>query len=142
MLLNRYRLCFRFTLLGLILLIGLRSLATATVKGQAILSLPEVAVDIGNVGAEETLKVDFAVRNMGDRRLVINQIGQACGCEEAGTTLCVSPGHSGHLTVVLETGLTEGQIERVTDFSTNDPSHPTFSLKLRAYVDHDDPRAE
>lgn len=132
---------------ALLILIG--TLGTATVGGAvamkkmadspqwttARIQISWLTKDLGVVAKGESLSIDCSLLNVGRRRLVINQSNDQCGCADPiQRTFLVRPGDSVDVPISLETGWSPGVIEKITTFTTNDPSLPKFALTLRAKV--------
>lgn len=75
----------------------------------------------------------FQVRNAGRRRLVISELDQSCGCgDRVRRTFLIPPGGAGEVDVVLDARLAGRPTESTAMFTTNDPTHPRFTLTVRA----------
>jgi hypothetical protein len=83
-----------------------------------------VAEPVGEVAAQ------FAVRNAGQRRLVIQLVRRAC-CEPAVEPLVLAPGQSGALTVRVAAADLMRQGEHRQAVTTNDPRQPEIWLTMK-----------
>jgi hypothetical protein len=112
------------------------SVSRRTGPGAASLVLPKNVRDLGRTLAGQELRVPFRIRNVGTRRLVINEVDAACGCGELiSKTTIIPPGKSLEVTVTLDTRFANGPVENVATFMTSDPGHPRFDLTVRAWVE-------
>ncbi len=104
----------------------------------ALLSLCPTTRDFGSTTIREKLNASFPIRNAGTRRLVLNAMDLNCGCSQPGQrTILVAIGETIHIDVPLDTRFTSGSVENSVSFTTNDPAHPHFELKVRAFVTED-----
>lgn len=95
--------------------------------------------DFGNTGPGETLFHDFALKNTGDRDLVLGRIASACACAAAvvGTEV-VPPDGETVLRVTLETRDYRGILERWLTITSND-RRGARRVMVRAYVEEPGP---
>jgi hypothetical protein len=96
-----------------------------------ILNLERAEHDFGVVGAGQTLRAEFPVRNSGSRRLILHE--EDC-CSEGVTTL-VNAGEQSVITLTLVTQRRPGPMQRDVHFTTSDPSQPKLTLTLRSVVE-------
>ena len=80
--------------------------------------------------AEGEVSAKFAVRNVGQRRLVIQQQRRAC-CEPRAEPLILAPGESGAVTVTASAEQLVQQGEHRQALTTNDPRGPEVWLTLK-----------
>lgn len=98
--------------------------------------------DFGNTGPGETLLHDFALKNTGNRDLVLGRIASACACAAAvvGTEV-VPPNGETVLRVTLETRDYRGILERWLTITSND-RRGAARVMVRAYVEEPGPSPE
>jgi hypothetical protein len=105
----------------------------------ASLVLPKTVRDLGRTSTRQERGVPFQIRNVGTRRLVINEVDAGCGCgDPRRKTVIIPPGESVEVTVTLDTRFANGPVENIATFTTSDPGHPRFDLIVRAWVDADE----
>jgi len=110
--------------------------------GFAAVSLGTTQRDFGRVVQGDVLREEFAIKNAGTRRLVVQRnTGGCCGQPVETQAIMVAPGESATLPVEWDTAAMAGDAQHVVQFTTNDPKLPSFSLTLRADVQppHDEP---
>ncbi|MFM2096442.1 MAG: hypothetical protein RIS70_3566 [Planctomycetota bacterium] len=99
-----------------------------------VLAIDVTTAELGEVAAGQTLQNRFALRNVGTRRLVLNELDVTCGCRKnVRRTILVGPGETTEVTVPLyaeRTGPTENRLY----FTTNDSNRPEFVLVVRGRV--------
>lgn len=99
-----------------------------------VLAVAATTADLGEVAAGQTLQNRFELRNVGARRLVLNELDVTCGCRKnVRRTILVGPGESTEVTVSLHTERT-GPSENRLYFTTNDSNRPEFVLVVRGVV--------
>lgn len=109
--------------------VGIRSNCDAAVY------LPTRHMDLGSVTLQEERDVRFKLVNQGKRRLVINEVTSGCGCcEPEQKAVCISPRETVEIIVRIDTRSETGVFNKVTTFTTNDPSQPQFDLTVSASV--------
>lgn len=103
--------------------------------GDAIMLLPKRRLDLGAVTYREKREFRFCVVNKGNRRLVINEIDSDCGCgEPVRRAVLIPPGEVEQLTVSLDTRFATGEIQKLAEYTTNDPTQPRLELLVTAFV--------
>jgi hypothetical protein len=101
---------------------------------------PRIAVepgsfDFGQALQNKTLTKEFAVRNMGDADLVIEDVKTSCGCTAALlSSKVVKPGGQTPLRVALETRSALGRVERRVVIRSNDSQQTAFSVTVSVTV--------
>jgi Protein of unknown function (DUF1573) len=91
--------------------------------------------DFGRVQPQRTLRKDFRLLNLGDRRLEISRISRSCACTRAvADETALEPGQSTSLHVEIETRDASGRIEQRVLVRSNDPKTPILEVRLRATV--------
>jgi Protein of unknown function (DUF1573) len=91
--------------------------------------------NFGAVTAGPDLVAKFTVRNLGGRRLVLNQKSQSCECASTGTpTIVILPGASDVLIAKLKTKDIRGAVAIEVVYATSDPSRPTLTFTLLSDV--------
>ncbi len=116
--------------------------AGAAPRGQAAEGKkgPRIAVepatfDFGQALQNKTLTKEFAVRNLGDADLVIEEVKTSCGCTAALlSSKTVKPGGQTPLRVALETRAAQGRIEKRVVIRSNDSTQAAFVLTVSATV--------
>lgn len=102
-----------------------------------VLRINATTADLGELAAGQTLQNRFELRNVGARRLVLNELDVTCGCRKnVRRTFLVGPGESIEVTVPFyaeRPGPTENRLY----FTTNDSNHPEFVLVVRGLVTND-----
>lgn len=88
--------------------------------------------DLNVVARGKPHAATFIVKNVGSRRLVINDANQCCG-QDSKPALVVPSRASGKLAVTL-TPTKLGIVEQRYMFTTNDPEHPEFTLVVRGHA--------
>ena len=102
---------------------------------RARLSVPVTAYDLGHTRTAKQWQVAFPVRNLGTRRLVLNQLDQACGCgDRVLRTIVIAPDGTTDLSLQLDTRSGVGRMESVACYATNDPLCPRLELKVQATI--------
>jgi hypothetical protein len=89
--------------------------------------------DLGDVSARGVVAVEFAVRNAGNRRLILREVA-CCGSTASKTNWTIQPGERVSLPVHVGTSRYWGLVETLRTFATNDPSRPQFTLSVRMNV--------
>ncbi|MDQ6860824.1 MAG: DUF1573 domain-containing protein [Verrucomicrobiota bacterium] len=109
------------------------SAALASANAQLTWEKSEVELH-PKAGAEEAV-AQFRYTNKGDKPIKITNVRTSCGCTVA--TLKkndVAPGESGEVTATLKIGGRTGMQQKIVTVETDDPSHPSFNLILKADV--------
>lgn len=98
-------------------------------------SVPVTLHDFGQVTAGEVLQTRFAVKNDGDRRLLLRQRKTSCECI-SGTSrpMIIEPGASTIITATLDTEKLQGAYQMELHYTTSAPNLPNFTLIVRATV--------
>lgn len=106
-----------------------------TSKQQSAIAIPTTTQDLGIISDDKILKTSFLVRNIGSRRLVVNEVDAACGCgNPVVDTIIIPPGEWGELNVSLDTRFMNGPVENTASFTTSDPERPRMFLTVRGWV--------
>lgn len=129
-----------------VLVAAFAALVGAGVASPAADPAPRIRVqpegfDFGRVLPRRTLRKEFRLLNLGERRLEISGVSKSCGCTRAvvgETTL--EPGAATTLTVEVETRTSKGRIQQEVLVRSNDPQTPTLEVKLTATVVDDEQR--
>ena len=102
-----------------------------------ILSLSEEEWDFGMVKPNEKSSHVFIIKNKGDKELIIERIGVACGCTEASvSTKNILPGRSAELTAIFNTAGYEGKVKKDIYIKLNDPQEPEKKIPLYIEIEH------
>jgi hypothetical protein len=92
--------------------------------------------DFGAALPRRTLRKEFALRNFGDRDLVVEGVSTTCGCTAAVPgERTVKPGCSTPLTVTLQTRDDRGRVERKVLVRSNDARTPLLEISVSATVE-------
>jgi hypothetical protein len=87
----------------------------------------------GDVTPGTPLEYSFEIKNTGDADLQILRVKPSCGCTSSAFDSLVTPGHSGHITLMIKnTKVYKGTMAKSARVDTNDPENPTLNLILRA----------
>jgi len=87
----------------------------------------------GEVTPGTPLEFSFEIKNAGDADLQILKVKPSCGCTSSAFDSTVTPGHSGHITLMIKnTKVYKGTMAKSARVDTNDPENPTLTLILRA----------
>ena len=101
---------------------------------------PRIVVDnpvfnFGTVLSGPTVHHVFAIRNDGKGELIIGRVLPSCGCTAAAPSRTrLAPGETAEIPVTVETRLLAGPTTDTVEIVTNDPVHPTLTLKIDGYV--------
>ena len=107
--------------------------AAAQDGGQPKLSIPSLEHSFGSVKAGTPLSYSFQIKNEGKVDLEIKSVSPSCGCTTSKYDKVIAPGKVGTVTLAVEkTESYKGEITKTASVTTNDPSHQTFTLTLRA----------
>lgn len=102
---------------------------------RADLAIGSTVHHLGLIGDRDAWQVRFPVRNIGARRLVLNEIDSECGCgDRMLRTMVVDPGEIVNLIVRLHPRSASEAVEKTVCFTTNDPRHPRLDLTVSAMV--------
>ncbi|MGV3486133.1 MAG: DUF1573 domain-containing protein [Planctomycetaceae bacterium] len=102
---------------------------------RAVLSAVATHYDLGQTAADSRWQLVFPIRNLGTRRLVLNELDTGCDCgDDPHSSIVVPPGGTVELVVPLDTLQAAGPVESERSFTTNDPRWPRLELKARALV--------
>jgi hypothetical protein len=91
-----------------------------------------LAHDFGEIVHPESASVELSFTNAGDEELVVERISSSCGCAKAVRgSRRLAPGSASTVEARIETlGMTPGPHTKTVMIHSNDPAHPTTSLKL------------
>lgn len=107
---------------------------------EANASGPRIAVepsgfDFGRVLGGRSVNREFAIKNVGNADLVIEQVSTSCGCTAALLDhKTVKPGASAALRVTLQTPNVPGRVVKSVLVRSNDASRNVTELKVEANV--------
>jgi hypothetical protein len=100
---------------------------------QPKLSIPSLEHSFGSVKAGTPLTYSFQIKNEGKVDLEIKSVSPSCGCTTSKYDKVIAPGKVGTVTLAVEkTESYKGEITKTASVTTNDPTHQTFTLTLRA----------
>ena len=106
----------------------------------AVKNAPLIAVDnpvfnFGTVLSGPPVHHVFIVRNAGKGELIIGRVLPSCGCTAAAPSRTrLAPGEPAEIPVTVNTSLLAGPTTDTVEVVTNDPVHPTLTLKIDGYV--------
>ncbi len=104
-------------------------------KDQPTLRIAEPVRDLGQIKERKQWSVSFTIHNVGNTRLVLNELDVECGCgEKIKRTILVPPGETAEVTVPLDSRFMSGEIENSANFFTSDPLRPKVTLTAKAFV--------
>ena len=96
-------------------------------------SIPSLEHDFGKLKPGTPLEYRFQFKNEGKAPLRIEKVKPACGCTTSDFDSLVAPGQAGSIALVVKkTDTYKGTILKTATVTTNDPTQPTFTIKLRA----------
>ncbi len=98
------------------------------------LSVPQKTIDLGAVLRGRNVPLEFELTNRGEAPLRILSARPSCRCTVASFPETIAPGATEKLTAHLETTELWGDVTRVIDLETNDPSRRDFQLTIIARV--------
>jgi len=88
---------------------------------------------------DDPLKANVTIKNVGNEKLIINEVKAGCGCTTARLDEIkanLEPGESTTLPVTLRLGATQGDLTKTVRVSSNDPAAKDKMLYLKAKVFH------
>jgi len=104
-------------------------------KAQPTLRIAETVRDLGQTTERKQWNVSFSIHNVGNTRLVMNELDLECGCgDKIKQTILIPPGETAEVTVPLDSRFKSGKIENSASFLTSDPSQPKVTLTAKAFV--------
>lgn len=121
--------------LGLLILASVVSLVGVTANkgvikgGSPCLKLDRSTHDLGTVSASSEWKAAFPVRNLGDRRLILQKVNAGCDCianDEA--PVIINPGQCQTILVQVANIEQLGPKTLTLKYRTNDPQKPLITL--------------
>jgi hypothetical protein len=84
---------------------------------------------------DETAVGHFKYQNKGDTPVTIKNVSTTCGCTVASTNKNgVGPGEKGEITATFQIGNRVGAQEKMIAVTTDDPAHPSATLKLKVTI--------
>jgi hypothetical protein len=108
--------------------------SAAEKKGPRIAVEP-TSFDFGQALQNKTLTKEFAIRNLGDADLVIEEVKTSCGCTAALlSSKVIKPGGQTPLRVALETRSSQGRVERRVVIRSNDQAQASVSVTVSVTV--------
>ena len=117
--------------LGLLLLFC-SPLATPAAAGpQAQIS--QTTYDFGEVFEDVKLTHTFAIKNVGDAPLKIEDLDSDCACTTTESDRLIPPGGEGRVTLTIAPYSVLRQFTKRTTVFLNDPQHPQLVLTLKGY---------
>ena len=101
--------------------------------GSPKLVIASLEHSFGKVKPGTPLTYTFTIKNEGDSNLEITNVAPSCGCTTSQFDKVIAPGKEGKVTLAVEkTDGYKGEIVKNATVTTNDPTHQTFQLILRA----------
>ncbi|TAK59382.1 MAG: DUF1573 domain-containing protein [Bacteroidetes bacterium] len=95
-------------------------------------------LQLGEVREGTVIQKKLTLQNLGTDTLIIEDVRTSCGCTVAKTHKTrLSGNESTALDVSLNTAKFKGTFKKEVIVASNDPSHPTVTIALRADIRHD-----
>lgn len=105
---------------------------------QPSIATSEDFIDVGSVGPNEVVRLEFAIANTGQAPLTISRAFTTCGCTTAEiSSTVIPPGKVAEVELVFDAGFhdTRGQVvRRGLIIENNDPKHSTQEIWIQASV--------
>lgn len=121
--------------LAFLLRTGITEPLRADVPARPVLDFEHTNGEFGTVVEGAVLSTTFTLRNLGTRRLVVNEeVCRPCGSTGAPRTVIVKPGDSANITVSVDTNGVSGRLRHLRHYTTNDPDNPRFEILVSATV--------
>lgn len=99
------------------------------------LVVENISHDFGQLVEGESLVYTYRFHNAGDQVLDIGNVRVSCGCTAALLSeRRLAPGMLGELKVTFDSRGFRGKIQKVINFETNDPKHPSVTFTLSGTV--------
>ncbi|HLA37947.1 MAG: hypothetical protein A3G87_07555 [Omnitrophica bacterium RIFCSPLOWO2_12_FULL_50_11] len=99
------------------------------------LTVPESLHSFGQIYRGERVRHHFLLKNAGEAELEIRKVRTSCGCTAAEPSQkVVPPGGEAYVEVTFDSKNFVGRVTKTVMVDTNDPSEPTHTLTLEAFV--------
>src|SRR3990167_7843048 len=99
------------------------------------LTVPESLHSFGQIYRGEKVRHRFLLKNAGEAALEIRKVSASCGCTAAEPSQkVVPPGGEAYVEVTFDSKNFVGRVTKTVMVDTNDPSEPTHTLTLEAFV--------
>jgi hypothetical protein len=125
-----------FVICGLVLFsqIGCQEQAKMTGKGSPKITFESLVYDFGEVGPSVENEGEFKFTNTGEGLLKITKVARCCGVVTKLDKMEYTPGESGTLKVLWNSGPLESIMKKNIIVHSNDPNNPATSLTIKAKV--------
>lgn len=123
---------------ALIIILSTFALAYAQQPAAPAASAPRAVVPLtnysfGDIEKGTVIAYAFAIKNLGDADLIINDFVPGCGCEVVDADRVIPPGKQGQAFIAINTTLQwQGDMLKTATLRTNDPRQPSIHLMLSA----------
>jgi len=99
------------------------------------LTVPESIHSFGQIYRGEKVQHHFLLKNAGEAELEIKKVRPSCGCTAAVPSQnVVPPGGEAYVEVTFDSKNFVGKVTKTVMVDTNDPSEPTHTLTLEAFI--------
>lgn len=99
------------------------------------LTVPESLHSFGQIYRGEKVQYHFLLKNAGEAELEIRKVRPSCGCTAAvPSQKVIPPGGEAHVEVTFDSKNFVGKVTKTVMVDTNDPSEPTHTLTLEAFI--------
>ena len=99
------------------------------------LTIPESIHSFGQIYRGEKVRHHFLLKNGGEAELEIRKVRASCGCTAAEPSQkVISPGGEAYVEVTFDSKNFVGKVTKTVMVDTNDPSEPTHTLTLEAFI--------
>ena len=97
------------------------------------IEIPNMAHDFGVIFHAETYVHAYEVFNRGTADLIISEVNPSCGCTAVKFDRVIPPGGRGTVELSIEGSKVEGQFDKTAGVVSNDPDHPTLTLRIAGH---------
>ncbi|MDI6760377.1 MAG: DUF1573 domain-containing protein [Candidatus Brocadiaceae bacterium] len=99
------------------------------------LTVPESIHSFGQMYRGEKVRHHFLLKNEGEAELEIRKVRASCGCTAAEPSQkVIPPGGEAYVEVTFDSKNFVGKVTKTVMVDTNDPSEPTHTLTLEAFI--------
>lgn len=99
------------------------------------LTVPESLHSFGQIYRGDKVRHRFLLKNAGEAELEIIKVRASCGCTAAEPSQkVVSPGGEAYVEATFDSKNYVGRVTKTVMVDTNDPSEPTHTLTLEAFI--------
>ncbi|MDR3272546.1 MAG: DUF1573 domain-containing protein [Flavobacteriaceae bacterium] len=119
-------------LLGLTFVLGVSVFTQA--QKITLIDYPDNTVDYGTILQGSDGKKVVAVKNTGDKPLIISEVRPTCGCTVASWTKePIAPNKKGEIVITYNTS-SVGGFSKTINGASNDADSPSFQIKFKGTV--------